>query len=1040
MKDQEFREWLEANGANTAAGRNSRVHAVKTIEAKLDELGFAQSDLESAWAEDQFAALREEMTAIRKDFDEGGTRFRILMPESERPRNRLSNWRSWLAQYGRFLAGEGATSSDADLIRQHVLENYIEPARERDDESADLVVKQVNEALGLNQAWPNICQALRGRKFLELADVPPPQSFGADMSAATRIQFDLSVDDYWALVTLNNRYGEPIARSSKMVSYQLADGRQVALDLTTARTQVWLEGEIDPDREAQRVVTEYHANKSRHHHLPSRLRHTGENAQGVSLAVVPNQHALVTLLDEYEGGRDMLRRGNLKRLRTIFLTKFEGFEEQGGFGGHAAYHSASGEESKRVFIKNMVELNPLESTLTTEELGRNAISILQDASAAGSLLPSGMSRNLARRQQEFPDILNAAVGQLLRSQMPGEREAEFASTVFDPVFRNDGTKPYADVRTIPTVLAAGAFSMETLPINYMPLQNAYRLLRNEMLFRNSVPSKDEIQKSNAFGLELFAELKEWGWAPRDLWDVQGFIWQTCQKNNIEQEGSPNQSEASDLSAETRPYWFVGASFGRTDDQVERFLAEGIWQINTPTQHQRLQVEAMQPGDRIAIKATFVQQHDLPFDGWGRKVSVMRIKARGTIIEATDDGETVQVEWEEGYEPRDWYFYTYQPTIWRVGTGKEMSRRLIRFAFEDEEQDVDWFRANLSRWSDGPDAEEGDKETASQSDSVNLILYGPPGTGKTYRTMGAAVKLCEGLDDNDPLLTEVDRRKGLRDRYDDLVALGRIALVTFHQNFSYEEFVEGLRPHPLEGGGFTLKPKPGIFRVMAEAARDSAEEHVLIVDEINRANISKVFGELITLIEPDKRLGKGESLHVTLPYSNEPFGVPANLHIIGTMNTADRSIALLDTALRRRFRFEEIAPEPELLPQQVEGVPLRRVLEVMNERIEYLHDREHRIGHAFFMGDGGTDRKAIDATMRDKVIPLLQEYFFDDWGRIAAVVGEGFIEKRKLPVPPGIEAGEDRLSWSVRSEFARDAYDILIGKWRSDDLPQGQGAK
>jgi len=206
-----------------------------------------------------------------------------------------------------------------------------------------------------------------------------------------------------------------------------------------------------------------------------------------------------------------------------------------------------------------------------------------------------------------------------------------------------------------------------------------------------------------------------------------------------------------------------------------------------------------------------------------------------------------------------------------------------------------------------------------------------------------------------------------------------------------------------------------------------EPYVLVIDEINRANVSKVFGELITLIEPDKRIGAANELRAILPYSGERFGVPSNLHIIGTMNTADRSIALLDTALRRRFRFEEIAPDPALLPELVDDIPLRRVLEVMNERIEYLHDREHRIGHAFFMGGGGGNRGAIDATMRDRIVPLLQEYFFDDWSRVAAVVGDGFVEKRKLPVPPGIEAGEDRWSWSVRPDFPPDAYDRLIGK-------------
>lgn len=209
-------------------------------------------------------------------------------------------------------------------------------------------------------------------------------------------------------------------------------------------------------------------------------------------------------------------------------------------------------------------------------------------------------------------------------------------------------------------------------------------------------------------------------------------------------------------------------------------------------------------------------------------------------------------------------------------------------------------------------------------------------------------------------------------------------------------------------------------------------YVLIIDEINRGNISKIFGELITLIEPDKRQGMSNAIEVRLPYSKEPFSVPANLHIVGTMNTADRSIALLDTALRRRFVFREIAPEPSLLPDEVDGVPLRLVLETINDRIEFLVDREHRIGHAFFLGNGGRDRVAVDATMRDKVIPLLQEYFFEDWSRVAAVLGEpqgkggGFLDCRKLRDPTEKD-GEERLSWSVRSDFAHDAYDRLVGK-------------
>ena len=191
-KESAFKTWLEQGGAQTVAGRNSRVFAIRTIERKLEELGMPFRDLDEAWEADHFEPLRQRLRRMREDARDGGQDYRILMPDSERPHNRLSNWGSWLGQYGRFLAGEPPGSAkDADRIRQYVLEHYIEPVREEGRRQAEVLVRDVHKALGLNEAWPNICQALAGNKFQELAQVPPPERIGADQSSATVFRFDL---------------------------------------------------------------------------------------------------------------------------------------------------------------------------------------------------------------------------------------------------------------------------------------------------------------------------------------------------------------------------------------------------------------------------------------------------------------------------------------------------------------------------------------------------------------------------------------------------------------------------------------------------------------------------------------------------------------------------------------------------------------------------------------------------------------------------------------------------------------------------------
>ncbi|GGO77656.1 hypothetical protein GCM10011348_07710 [Marinobacterium nitratireducens] len=245
---------------------------------------------------------------------------------------------------------------------------------------------------------------------------------------------------------------------------------------------------------------------------------------------------------------------------------------------------------------------------------------------------------------------------------------------------------------------------------------------------------------------------------------------------------------------------------------------------------------------------------------------------------------------------------------------------------------------------------------------------------------------------------------------------RYSFVTFHQSYGYEEFVEGLRPLLAgaddETGEVAYEIRPGVFKELCRKARQAPDQRfAMVIDEINRGNISKIFGELITLIESDKRDpldGDSPPAEVTLAYSGEKFSVPANVDIIGTMNTADRSLALLDTALRRRFEFVPLMPDTRAekdsgdpdsaplaglvvtLPANV--IDVRRMLECINERIEALYDRDHTIGHAYFTHlvktpDGRERFESLTKTFRNRILPLLEEYFFEDWQKIRLVMAD-----------------------------------------------------
>lgn len=379
-------------------------------------------------------------------------------------------------------------------------------------------------------------------------------------------------------------------------------------------------------------------------------------------------------------------------------------------------------------------------------------------------------------------------------------------------------------------------------------------------------------------------------------------------------------------------------------------------------------------------------------------------------------------------------------------------------------------------------------------SLNKILYGPPGTGKTFHTINRALEILEP----DFYRENKENRTALKKRFDTLKEQNLIGFVTFHQSFSYEDFVEGLRAEASDdGAGVHYYVQDGIFKILCDEAKkdansgsideaitnliekteeeplrlqtssgkyflvtyrggrtfrikpessdkavdypasienikriyrggnikdvynpsyvlgilnhlqseydlndvdidnDSTKPVVLIIDEINRGNTANIFGELITLIEPSKRSGQDEMLNVTLPYSQEKFSVPSNLYIIGTMNTADRSLSHIDTALRRRFVFEEMMPKPSLLSNiVVEGINLEKMLSIINDRIEVLYDREHTLGHSFFLTlDNKSEIQDLAEIFDKQIIPLLEEYFFEDWDKIRLVLGDNRKSKK-----------------------------------------------
>lgn len=263
--------------------------------------------------------------------------------------------------------------------------------------------------------------------------------------------------------------------------------------------------------------------------------------------------------------------------------------------------------------------------------------------------------------------------------------------------------------------------------------------------------------------------------------------------------------------------------------------------------------------------------------------------------------------------------------------------------------------------------------------LNFIIYGAPGTGKTYSTAEYALAIIENRPVDIAKKTVAERIEVMK-KYNELVNKGQIVFTTFHQSYGYEEFIQGLRPDT-SAEHMSFKTIDGVFKHISDVAlNDNDNNYVIIIDEINRANISKVFGELITLIEDDKRWGEVNETCATLQ-SGDVFAVPNNLYIVGTMNSADKSISLIDAALRRRFSFIEQQPDDSLVSDPV----LRKVLHEMNIILaRELDSTDLLVGHSYFMNKGVDDLCGI---LNNNIIPLLYEYFYDNRKKVASVLNE-----------------------------------------------------
>lgn len=947
-----------------------------------------------------------------------------------------------------------APLSQADQIRRFVIDRIIDPERSRGAPEISIVSGDVHRGMGLSNAMPAVCGALDAPLFLEQADVQLAQREGPANSSTVRWTFSLAASPLTPAVAeslLRERLGPPFQESVYIVSFATAAGRHLSLQRTTATTAIWVE-DAGGGPPPVGIVRRYEASDGRNSNLAGRLKQNPPaefTTQGfprpVYQVVLSSRREVHLLLDWYGVGTPTIDVEALERLRVIFVRQFPDFEPL-GFAGRGGGFFDVEDAHKRALVAEVQSLLDAEPVPDDRALGARVLAAIERSKLGTEFRLTPLLKRIAVRH---PGSLEAATGRLARSDAPvTEATATFLEVVWPLLLEDsEGGKPYAESRILPTLILALVQPEDAVAISYQRFWNAANLLRGGSAFANTPLSIEEHAAILAMCDAIFDVMRDrWHWQPRDLWDVQGFIRTTCRDRLSDTAEAadttiPKMDVDMPTSHPTNLILYGPPGTGKTFHSIEeavrlcdgsvpdnrqaveqRYRAlVGMGQVEFVTFHQSYSyedfVEGLRPttgtededSDEASPTGFALRKRDgvfrkiaglaeqarkrgasVPFDVAGRRVfkmSLGRAGAEDEIYDAAIAGGYAVLGWggdEDWSDPRYDDFEAIR---------RRWNELVPGTSGKDGNIAQLWcFRASI-RERDLIVVSEGNHHFRAIGEIVGPYHFDPTGV-RTYNHR-RAVRWLLVLDESLP----VD------------VIYGK----TFSQVSCYQ-----LRERQLKHEALA-RLIPG-----NPAYGSRPDQFVLIIDEINRANISKVFGELITLIEPDKRLGQRGELTVRLPYSGDIFGVPDNLHIVGTMNTADRSIALLDTALRRRFRFRELMPQPSVLAEREgpPGIDLAGVLATINERIEYLFDREHQIGHAYFMNC--RTRGDLDAAMRDKVIPLLAEYFHEDWSRIAMVLGDGegagrFLERMLLRSPSRVDEAEPRYSWRVKDTFAADAY-------------------